>query len=154
MMTSVIKYTAAEFATQNLVLSDGQIGLETDTRLIKIGTGTTPWISLSYVGTETYLTPRTDSDFVIATGVKLDRSGGTFYNAYTQSGTIAITIASGAISGGFCILPITLDGNTITVSGATIDPKSDTASTTATDVDRYVFWKDEVAVHYSITNLG
>jgi len=44
----IIKYKACEFATQNLILVDGQFGLETDTRKLKLGNGSTPWNSLSY----------------------------------------------------------------------------------------------------------
>jgi hypothetical protein len=45
---NIIKYKASEFATQNLILQDGQFGLETDTRKLKLGNGNTSWNSLSY----------------------------------------------------------------------------------------------------------
>lgn len=41
-----------------------------------------------------------------------------------------------------------------TITGATKDPKSDDASTTSGNTDRYVFWKDSTGIYYSITNLG
>ena len=40
--------TAANWTTANPVLSQGEIGLERDTRLYKIGNGSTAWNSLAY----------------------------------------------------------------------------------------------------------
>lgn len=40
--------TAANWASANPVLADGEIGLETDTRSFKIGDGVTAWTSLQY----------------------------------------------------------------------------------------------------------
>ena len=39
---------AATWTTLNTTLSAGEMGLESDTRKVKIGDGTTPWVSLSY----------------------------------------------------------------------------------------------------------
>ena len=39
---------AATWTTLNPTLSAGEMGLESDTRKVKIGDGTTPWVSLSY----------------------------------------------------------------------------------------------------------
>lgn len=39
--------TAAEWAAQNPVLSDGEIGFETDTKIIRVGDGETAWNDLS-----------------------------------------------------------------------------------------------------------
>lgn len=41
--------TAAAWAAANPVLLDGEAGFESDTRLLKIGNGTSAWNSLSYV---------------------------------------------------------------------------------------------------------
>ncbi len=38
--------TAAQWAAQNPVLGDGEIGYETDTRVIKIGNGVSTWTAL------------------------------------------------------------------------------------------------------------
>lgn len=94
------------------------------------------------------------SDFIPANGVSLSRILGTWYNKYTQAGAFTLTMPEKADIGAAAILPILVDGNTITVTGATKDPKSDDASTTSGDTDRYVFWKDSVGIFYSITNLG
>lgn len=42
--------TAALWTVNNPVLLDGEFGLESDTRLFKIGDGTTHWIDLPYGG--------------------------------------------------------------------------------------------------------
>ena len=42
--------TAAQWTAQNPVLSEGEIGLETDTRKFKAGDGTTAWTGLLYYG--------------------------------------------------------------------------------------------------------
>jgi hypothetical protein len=38
--------TAADWAAQNPILAAGEIGFETDTKVIKLGDGATPWASL------------------------------------------------------------------------------------------------------------
>lgn len=51
-MASVIQIrrgTAADWTSNNPVLSQGEFGLETDTKKIKIGDGTTAYTSLSYL---------------------------------------------------------------------------------------------------------
>lgn len=40
--------TAAQWTTANPVLSAGEIGVEVDTRLLKVGNGVTAWASLAY----------------------------------------------------------------------------------------------------------
>lgn len=42
--------TAAEWAADNPVLADGELGMDTDSRLMKMGDGVTTWNSLSYYG--------------------------------------------------------------------------------------------------------
>lgn len=42
--------TAANWTTSNTLLLSGELGLETDTHLFKIGDGVTYWTSLSYGG--------------------------------------------------------------------------------------------------------
>lgn len=51
-----VRNTASTFNTNNPVLNNGQIGIETDTNRIKIGDGKTAWKSLSYVKVEDTLT--------------------------------------------------------------------------------------------------
>ena len=42
--------TAAEWTTANPTLASGEMGIETDTSLFKIGNGLTSWIALPYGG--------------------------------------------------------------------------------------------------------
>lgn len=68
--------TAAQWTSANPTLGAGEPGFETDTGKFKIGTGSTAWNSLSYIGAGTV------TSIVAGTGL----SGGTI----TSSGTIAI----------------------------------------------------------------
>lgn len=40
---------ASVFTSQNYVLRDGQVGVESDTGKVKVGDGVTPWEDLPYV---------------------------------------------------------------------------------------------------------
>lgn len=145
---NIINKTAAQWATENPVLPEGWLGLDLTNNTFRIGNGQSKWLDL---GNNLPLQD-TSENFDPSTGIKL---GGTiWYTKYTQSGAFTISIQPNGIIGGAAILPILVDGNTITVTGATKDPKSDDASTTSGDTDRYVFWKDSVGIFYSITNLG
>ena len=42
--------TASAWTAANPILADGEIGIESDTDLFKIGDGSTAWASLSYGG--------------------------------------------------------------------------------------------------------
>lgn len=72
--------TAAQWTSANPTLGAGEPGFETDTGKFKIGTGSTAWNSLSYIGAGTV------TSIVAGTGL----SGGTI----TSSGTIAIDTAT------------------------------------------------------------
>lgn len=41
--------TATNWTTKNPILKNGELGIESDTNLIKIGNGTSTWTSLSYI---------------------------------------------------------------------------------------------------------
>lgn len=98
-------------------------------------------------------TPRLNVAFVPATGIQLDRD--TWYNSYTKSGALEITIAAGSVIGKGAQLPIVTDGTPPTITGATQHPSnSNSASTTAGDTDEYIFWKTETGIYYAINNLG
>jgi hypothetical protein len=71
--------TAANWTSNNPTLAAGELGLETDTGLIKIGTGSTAWTALAYAATGTV------TSVTAGTGL----SGG----AITDSGTISINTA-------------------------------------------------------------
>ena len=40
--------TASNWTTENPTLAQGEVGIETDTRLIKVGDGSTAWNDLDY----------------------------------------------------------------------------------------------------------
>ena len=40
--------TAAQWTSENPVLSEGELGIETDTKKLKVGDGATNWNSLQY----------------------------------------------------------------------------------------------------------
>lgn len=63
--------TAAEWTAENPVLSDGEFGLETDTRRYKIGDGATAWTSLDYSSLPSNIaaTYSIDADFIIGNSV-------------------------------------------------------------------------------------
>jgi hypothetical protein len=44
--------TASQWSSSNPILSVGEVGLEIDTKLFKIGNGATPWNSLQYGGVQ------------------------------------------------------------------------------------------------------
>jgi len=44
--------TASEWTSANPTLAAGELGVETDTRKIKVGTGSTAWTSLSYIASD------------------------------------------------------------------------------------------------------
>lgn len=72
--------TAAEWAAANPVLGDGELGLETDTKILKIGDGVTAWASLTSgylrVGAKAadseLLDGLNSTDFLRATGKAVD----------------------------------------------------------------------------------
>ena len=77
---------AANWTLVNPTLADGEIGIETDTRKLKIGDGVTAWNSLAYyVTTNGFI----DVDFVIEVA---DWSGGT---TCTISGITGLTTTTG-----------------------------------------------------------
>lgn len=71
--------TAANWTSANPTLAAGEIGIETDTQKMKVGTGSTVWTSLAYAATGTV------TSITAGTGL----SGGTI----STSGTIAIDTA-------------------------------------------------------------
>ena len=125
---------------------------------------TKQWKSTSISeSTANNLIPRTNVDYNPAIGIQLDRYSATIYNTLVltgSTGTTNITIASGSLIGGGAILSINTNGDTITISGASIDPKSDIASTISGNTDKYIFWKEapnpvnQSGIYYSIVNLG
>jgi hypothetical protein len=66
---------AGTWTSVNPVLAAGEIGLETDTRLMKAGDGTTAWASLPYVPAQSANTVSNKS-FMVQTTQPTTRPGG------------------------------------------------------------------------------
>ncbi len=103
--------TATQWSTKNPVLADAELGLETDTRLFKIGDGVTVWNLLPYggligpTGTTGTTGPTGDTGQTGPTGVTGDTgptgpTGSTGYTGPTGStGYTGQTGRSGIITG-------------------------------------------------------
>lgn len=105
--------TAAQWTAQNPVLDEGEVGLETDTRKFKVGTGAGAWTSLQYWGGSgggaTLFTDLTDvpQSYTGQGGklvrVKADASGLEFYTLTIAAGDLpsgidAVKIGAGNVS--------------------------------------------------------
>jgi len=88
--------TAANWTTANPVLLAGEIGYETNTKLLKIGDGTTAWISLAYFPANAAITGGS------ITGVTINNSviggttpaAGTFTSLNSTSGAVNATVGA------------------------------------------------------------
>lgn len=98
--------TAANWTSANPTLAAGEIGIETDTQKMKVGTGSTAWTSLAYAATGTV------TSITAGTGL----SGGTI----TSSGTIAIDSTVATLTGSQTLTNKTLTSPTVT-SGTIAD---------------------------------
>lgn len=95
---NTIKYTSSEWATFNPVLADGQYGLETDTRKIKVGNGQSKWLDLSYSsGGDARVTPLVDQTF--SGEFNLSTNYEVYYNQYTTNTTVTPTISTSPLVG-------------------------------------------------------
>lgn len=85
--------TAANWAAANPVLLKGEIGIELDTRKIKVGDGTTDWVSLKYLSDDIVLseTKPTDSDAQYDLGeLWLNQADGKIYILIAKTDTAAV----------------------------------------------------------------
>lgn len=78
--------TAANWTSNNPTLAAGELGIETDTKKMKVGDGTTAWASLAYAATGTV------TSITAGTGL----TGGTI----TGSGTVALSTPVSVANGG------------------------------------------------------
>lgn len=116
---TVRRGTQASWASANPVLSSGEIGYETDTNRLKIGDGTTAWISL------TYFANGLNSDNPSFAGATLDaiRVGITASNEIdTATGNLTIDSAGGTVT---IDDNLTVSGN-LTVNGTTTTVNAET----------------------------
>jgi len=126
--------TAANWTTNNPTLAAGELGLETDTGLIKIGTGSTAWTALAYAATGTV------TSVIAGTGL----SGGTI----TSSGTISINTAVTAD----LTTAQTLTNKTLTapIINLTLNAQVDTYTLVAADRNKLVTMSKGTAVTITI----
>jgi hypothetical protein len=92
--------TAANWTSNNPTLAAGEFGIETDTKKLKTGDGTTAWNSLAYAATGTV------TSITAGTGL----SGGTI----SSSGTIAIDSTVATLTGSQTLTNKTLTSPTLT----------------------------------------
>lgn len=102
--------TAAQWTAQNPVLSEGEVGLETDTRKFKAGDGTTAWTGLQYYGgsgggASTFITLSDVPQSYTGQGgklvrVKADASGLEFYTLTIAAGDLPTGIDAAKIANG------------------------------------------------------
>jgi hypothetical protein len=87
--------TASEWTSANPTLAAGEMGVETDTRKIKIGTGSTAWTSLSYIASDAPAITEIAQDAIdtaLSMGAGLTKS----YNDGTN--TISLNIDSSVVA--------------------------------------------------------
>lgn len=94
--------TTAQWAANNPILATGELGLDTDLDLFKIGDGITAWTSLAF----------------FSPGAKGTPGNNVFYeNDQTVTGSYSITSGKNAMSAG----PITINsGVTVTVPSGSV----------------------------------
>lgn len=115
--------TAAQWTSANPTLASGEFGFETDTGKVKIGTGSTAWVSLNYLGAGTV------TSITAGTGL----SGGTI----TTSGTIAIDTATTVdVSTAQTLTNKTLTTPTITQGQATPSFSANAYTLTSSDAGK------------------
>jgi hypothetical protein len=88
--------TAANWTTANPVLLTGEIGYETNTKLMKIGDGVTAWVSLPYFPSNTAITSGTISGVTINNSVigGITPAAGTFTALNSTSGVLNGTVGA------------------------------------------------------------
>ena len=151
--------TAANWASANPTLAQGELGAETDTSKIKIGDGSTVWSSLAYLidagdyltatSTNT-LTNKTIRDTVYAlSGTAFDATNGavqtktlaantTFTDSLSSGDAIVLQLEAGAS------YTVTWPTMTWVTSGGNVAP-------TLTAKDTLVFWKVSTTLYGAYT---
>jgi hypothetical protein len=117
--------TASEWTTANPVLAAGETGIETDTRKIKFGDGTTAWSSLGYLNAGDISELSQDAvNTALVAGTGLDKVYNDNANTITLDIDSTVTTNSGAQ---------TLTNKTISGNSNTISLKADTSENWSED---------------------
>lgn len=95
--------TAAQWTSINPILLTGEIGIETDTKKIKAGDGSTAWTSLGYIIPPTLSTLYVENDVndVAGSSATINASTGRFR---VSMGTTSFTLTNDKISSGDTVL--------------------------------------------------
>jgi Major tropism determinant N-terminal domain len=108
--------TAANWTSANPILLSGEIGYETNTKLMKIGDGTTAWVSLAYFPSSASITSGAISGVTINNSVigGTTPAAGTFTTLNSTTGAVNATVgATTPTTGAFT--KITTSAGTLTV---------------------------------------
>lgn len=140
--------TAAEWVAQNPILSAGEIGFETDTKVIKIGDGLTTWADLAtlgmlktggaFTGAVTLIAPTDPNhaarlvDVTSRTDVLLPKAGGTMTGALSL---IAPTASAHAARKTEVDAKVSKSGDTMTGALSLITPTINAHAARKMDVD-------------------
>ena len=83
--------TAANWRTHNPVLAEGELGIETDTKMRKVGDGSTAWNNLDYLAAENIVQELGDSETaVISQKVVTDNIIGGHYREFVETQAYSI----------------------------------------------------------------
>lgn len=123
--------TAAEWASANPVLLDGEPGLETDTRKLKFGDGVTAWNDLPAYGTGAKVIQLAASDETTALTTGTGKI--TFRMPYAMTVTaVRASLTTAQTSGSEVTVDINESGTTILSTKLTFDNGEKTTTTAAT----------------------
>ena len=129
--------TAAQWTSANPTLAAGEMGVETDTRKVKVGDGTTSWTSLDYVASDTPAISEIAQDaindaFVAGTGITKSYNDG--------SNTITVAVDTSVIATKAELAEVSQDSvNDAIVAGIGLDKVYNDADNTITlDIDSTV----------------
>ena len=92
--------TSSNWTTNNPVLLKGEMGIESDTRKIKIGDGSSAWNSLSYISVETPSTPTFNTVYFENSASSLNGTNFTVSNYVVSTSIYAGTISMTTPDGG------------------------------------------------------
>lgn len=124
--------TAAEWASANPILASGELGLETDTKKIKIGDGVTHWNDLHYGVGAIDLQNATETGNTTNVAISVTNSA-----VSSNSVTGALTVAGGVGIGGDLNLAGNIKINGLSTVGNTLVPTGNGVVNIGTPTNRF-----------------